>query len=240
MGRVWLCRTIIISIYFDLYDTTLKKNQSLRRTLIKAGLSTSAIVSSKCLWSKTASQYLTTPSESEGPFYPTYIQKDKDFDLTQINNKNGQALGEIIVIEGRILDQQGNPLEDATVDLWQANAVGRYRHPRDNNPAPLDPNFQGWAIVTSGTQGEFKFKTIMPGAYPAGRHWTRPPHIHFKISKPGFNDLTTQMYFPDHPLNEKDLLLQRKTTEEQKLMIATEIDRDNKVFNQQFILSQSE
>ena len=84
----------------------MKKSQSLRRTLIKAGLGTGAIVSSKCLWSNTASQYLTTPSESEGPFYPTYLQKDKDFDLTKIDNKNGQALGEIVVIEGKPEDLQ--------------------------------------------------------------------------------------------------------------------------------------
>jgi len=161
-----------------------------------------------------------TPSEIEGPFYPVYPQKDKDFDLTRVEGQGDMAKGKTIYIKGTIRDANGSPIEDASVDIWQANAAGRYRHPHDRNPAPLDPGFQGWAIVQSGSHGQFNFKSIMPGAYPASDSWTRPPHIHFKVSKIGYAELTTQMYFPGQPLNEKDRLLQRKSESERKLMIA--------------------
>lgn len=186
-------------------------------TLGLAGITTGAI-SSKALAGET--KQAATPSEIEGPFYPTYMQKDRDFDLTQIEGHDEPALGDVIFIEGQVVDTDGQPIEDATVDLWQANAAGRYRHPHDSNTAPLDPNFQGWAIVPSGKNGEFRFKTIFPGTYPAAKDWMRPPHIHFKVSKLGFVELTTQMYFEGAPLNEKDFLIQRKSEAEQKLMIA--------------------
>lgn len=157
-----------------------------------------------------------TPPETKGPFYPITPQKDKDFDLTSIVGKKGQA-------KGQVVDEDSNPIENATVDIWQANAAGRYRHPHDSNPAPLDSNFQGWAIVQSGKKGMFKFKTIIPGAYPASRKWMRPPHIHFKVSKRGYTELVTQMYFPGNELNKADLLLQRKSKSEQSLMVAKNV-----------------
>jgi protocatechuate 3,4-dioxygenase beta subunit len=164
---------------------------------------------------------LPTPEEIEGPFYPLIGVKDKDADLTQIAGKNGIARGKAIVLEGRVLDTDGNPIEEATIDLWQANAAGRYFHPHDpNTAAPLDPHFQGWAIVPSGKDGLFRFKTIFPGAYPAAPRWLRPPHIHFKIKKPGYAELVTQMYFPDNPLNNKDRFLNQKSDEEKRLMVA--------------------
>ena len=161
-----------------------------------------------------------TPTEIEGPFYPVNAQKDKDFDLTNIEGHEQKAIGEHIYIVGSVLDLEGQPVENALVDIWQANAAGKYAHPYDPNPAPVDPNFQGWAIVSSGKTGEFRFKTVLPGAYPASGNWMRPPHIHFKVSKKGYVDLVTQMYFPKQPLNQVDKLLQRKNQEEQKLMIA--------------------
>ena len=121
-------------------------------------------------------------------------------------------------------DTNGKAIEDVTVDLWQANAAGRYRHPRDRNRAPLDPNFQGWAIVKSGHNGQFRFKTIFPGIYPASAEWMRPPHIHFKLQKEGYTELTTQMYFPDQKLNDSDLLLMQKSNEEIERMVAKKIE----------------
>jgi protocatechuate 3,4-dioxygenase beta subunit len=165
-----------------------------------------------------------TPSEIEGPFYPLTPQKDKDFDLTRIRGRSGVAKGRIIFVEGQVLDTEGNPIEDATVDLWQANAAGRYWHQRDQNRAPLDPNFQGWAIVQSERNGQFRFKTVFPGQYPAAVDWIRPPHIHFKISKPGFRELVTQMYFPGQPLNDVDLLLMQKSDAEARRMIAEQVE----------------
>ncbi|MFT5592778.1 MAG: protocatechuate 3,4-dioxygenase beta subunit [Oceanicoccus sp.] len=181
----------------------------------------------------------STPNEIEGPFYPIIAQKDKDFDLTNIKGRNQDAIGKKIIIHGVVLDTEGNPVEDATVDLWQANAAGRYAHPHDSNPAPIDDNFQGWAIVPSGKNGEFRFKTIQPGIYPVGNGWSRPPHIHFKVTKKGYFELTTQMYFPNHPLNQVDRLLQRKTKQEQALMIAKESADKTGVFYYQIVIEKA-
>ena len=198
-----------------------------RRNFLKAGTAGSlcgaglATVESQAKGeSRELPLYSHTPTETEGPFYPVIAQKDKDFDLTKVKGSKEQALGEYIDIYGAVIDTEGNPVEDATVDLWQANAAGRYLHPHDSNPAPIDENFQGWAIVLSGRDGGFQLRTVIPGIYPVGSDWSRPPHIHFKVSKRGYVELTTQMYFPEHPLNQVDKLLQRKSKEEQKLMIA--------------------
>lgn len=162
-----------------------------------------------------------TPSETAGPFYPVRPQPDTDFDLTRVAGRRGVAAGPVVRIVGRVLGTDGAPLPGAVVDLWQANAAGRYRHPRDPNPAPLDADFQGWAVVAADAAGGFAFRTVVPGAYPASRDWMRPPHIHFKISGDGHAALTTQMYFPDSPLNARDRLLMRKTAAERARMVAT-------------------
>jgi len=167
-----------------------------RKFLITGASGTLAAASSTFGASGEAAPVHPTPAEIEGPFYPRIARKDKDFDLTQIEGKKGSAKGRHIFISGQVLDTDGEPVEDASVDLWQANAAGRYRHPHDPNTAPLDENFQGWAIVPSGKDGGFRFKTVFPGTYPASRDWTRPPHIHFKVSNRGFVELITQMYFP--------------------------------------------
>lgn len=196
-------------------------------------------VFSKSVFAKGLRAGRPTPPETEGPFYPVYPQKDKDFDLTQITGRNGVAKGKVIYIRGQVLDTEGRPIEDATVDLWQANAAGRYRHPRDGNTVPLDPNFQGWAIVKSGREGRFQFKTIFPGSYPASADWVRPPHIHFKISKRGFEPLTTQMYFPGQKLNDSDLLLMRKTDEEAARMIARKTKDAVETYEYQVVLEKA-
>lgn len=161
-----------------------------------------------------------TPKQTEGPFYPIQAQKDQDFDLTKIEGREGSAKGKVIHIVGTVVDTEARAVEDATVDMWQANAAGRYAHPHDKNPAPLDDNFQGWAIVPSGKDGGFKFKTIMPGAYPISKRSKRTPHIHFKVSKRGYVELTTQMYFPDQKLNSTDGILNRHSKQEQEQLIS--------------------
>jgi protocatechuate 3,4-dioxygenase, beta subunit len=105
---------------------------------------------------------------------------------------------------GRVLNRAGEPLPGATIEIWQANAHGRYTHPSDTNPAPLDPNFNGFALQTTDAEGRYRFKTIKPGSYPTGvDNWLRPPHIHFDVS--GKRDrLVTQMYFPGEALNDLD------------------------------------
>ena len=172
---------------------------------------------------------MPTPSEAKGPFYPMEDQTDKDFDLTRIDGQKDVADGQHIIILGHITDREKNPITGASIDIWQANARGRYNHPNDPSPQPLDKNFQGWAIITSGEDGAFRFKTVMPGAYPASDSWTRPPHIHFKIAKPGYITLITQMYFPDEPLNKTDLLLRHKKALERPLMIARQISNEEEM-----------
>ncbi len=197
-----------------------------------------ALIASSCnSSSKSVSQLLPTPAEVEGPFYPITAQKDKDFDLTQISGQSGTAKGKIVTIQGRVVDTSGQAIEGASIELWQANAVGRYRHPHDPNKAALDPNFQGWAIVLSGKQGGFKFKTIVPGAYQASADWIRPPHIHFKISKQTYHAIITQMYFPGEALNTSDLLLSKKNLAEQKHMIAKQDKKDKTKYLYSIILS---
>ncbi|WDE03607.1 protocatechuate 3,4-dioxygenase [Thalassomonas viridans] len=163
---------------------------------------------------------MPTPAEVEGPFYPITPQKDQDADLTRVAGKNGVAQGEIIEVSGQVFDTDLNPVEGVTIDLWQANTFGKYHHPHDTSSAPVDENFQAWAIIQSGSQGRFKFKTVVPGAYPLGSNQQRTPHIHFKIGKNGYVPLLTQMYFPNHPLNKQDGLFKRKSAEEQARMTA--------------------
>lgn len=208
-------------------------NKFNRRNLLK----TSFLGAFLTYFAKDGMAINSTPTETKGPFYPVTPQKDKDFDLTTIVGNKERAKGQIVNIIGKVIDKNSNPIENATVDIWQANAAGRYRHPHDSNPAPLDSNFQGWAIVQSGEEGLFKFKTIIPGAYPVSKTWTRPPHIHFKVTKRGYTELVTQMYFPDNELNKNDLLLQRKTKDEQGLMVAKRVEGKHNTLEYTVILS---
>ena len=107
---------------------------------------------------------------------------------------------------GRVLNLAGEPVRNAKVEVWQANAYGRYTHPSDPNPAPLDPNFEGSAVLTTDSEGRYRFKTIKPAAYPAGPNRMRPAHIHFQVS--GRQDkIVTQMYFEGDPYNKTDPFL---------------------------------
>ncbi len=194
-----------------------------RRDVLRAGLRTGVAGAAAAAGTRAGAQSSPTPAEVAGPFYPVVMQKDRDFDLTRVEGREGVALGTPVWITGRVMDPGGRPVADATVDLWQANAAGRYRHPHDtrnDRDAPLDPNFQGWAVVPSGDGGGFRFKTVVPGAYPATEDWDRPPHLHWKVTKRGFVELTTQMYFPGHPLNATDRLLQRHPAADRPRMIA--------------------
>lgn len=177
-----------------------------------------------------AGKPVLTPRQTEGPFYPVEDQADKDADLTRLDGQDGVAAGEIVSVSGRVLDANGEPIDGALVDVWQANAAGRYAHGRDPNPAPLDPNFQGWAMLTTGEDGSYRFKTVRPGAYPVSSSWSRPPHIHFKVSKRGYHEVTTQMYFDGDPLNEVDHILKSLSAEEQEAVVAKQLKADGDFF----------
>ena len=144
-----------------------------------------------------------TPRQTMGPFYPVTKPLDRDADLTVIEGSSGKAQGKIIHLTGRVLTSAGEPVRGARIELWQANTHGRYAHPGDLNPALLDPNFQGYAVQVTDAEGQYRFKTIKPGAYPINPNAIRPPHIHFDVL--GSHDrLVTQMYFPGEALNESD------------------------------------
>jgi protocatechuate 3,4-dioxygenase beta subunit len=147
---------------------------------------------------------VTLPEELHPPDGPVFGEDaigELDGDLTR--QHAGEPLGERIVVSGRVLDESGRPIRGALVEVWQANAGGRYRHEVDQHPAPLDPNFSGGGRVRTDDAGNYRFVTIKPGAYPWGNHenaW-RPAHIHFSVFGRAFSQrLVTQMYFPGDPL----------------------------------------
>lgn len=142
-----------------------------------------------------------TLSEVSGPVFRRDRLGPNDDDLTK--QHRGEPLGERIVVTGRVLDEDGRPVRDTLIEIWQANAAGRYQHRNDQHDAPLDPNFTGGGRVFTDGDGRYRFTSIKPGAYPWRNHpnaW-RPAHIHFSLFGPAFlTRLVTQMYFPGDPL----------------------------------------
>jgi protocatechuate 3,4-dioxygenase beta subunit len=142
-----------------------------------------------------------TLSELTGPIYPYGRIETGDNDLTR--QRPGEPQGERIIVEGRVLDEDGRPVPQTLVEVWQANAAGRYAHRSDQHAAPLDPNFSGAGRTITDADGRYRFVTIRPGAYPWRNHpnaW-RPAHIHFSLFGTSFlSRLITQMYFPADPL----------------------------------------
>ena len=197
-------------------DSKVTRREALRLGMGAAAVAVTASVSGVA---SAAVDGLATPHQTEGPFFPKRDQPDKDVDLTRIEGHSVHAEGKMIVVKGVIVDDDMKPVSGALVDVWQANVYGRYDHEDDPNPAPLDPNFQGWARMVTGDDGAYEFKTIMPGAYKVDGSWSRPPHIHFKIAKRGYHELTTQMYFAGEKLNDDDQILQALAKEEQALLI---------------------
>ncbi len=168
------------------------------------------------LWEDYKSTHLRAPKEPllevpagtfdvPGPLVPAGFIRDKDTDLT-IHGKSA-PLGERMVVSGRILAADGKPVRRALVEIWQANASGRYHHPVDTHDAPLDPNFHGMGRMLTDDEGWYRFVTVKPGAYPWLNHpfaW-RPAHVHFSLlGNAPIQRLVTQMYFPGDPLLELD------------------------------------
>ena len=144
-------------------------------------------------------------TERTGPVFGHQIATARDSDLTA--QHAGEPIGERIIVHGRIMDEDGRPVRGALVEVWQANAAGRYHHRADQHHAPLDPNFTGCGRMLTDESGFYRFKTIKPGAYPWKNHdnaW-RPAHIHFSLFGAGIlSRLVTQMYFPGDPLQPLD------------------------------------
>jgi len=166
-----------------------------------------------------------TLSELTGPLYGHNPIGEVDNDLTR--QHPGEPIGERIVVAGRVMDEDGRPIPNTLIELWQANAAGRYLHSSDNHPAPLDPNFTGAGRSMTDEAGNYRFVTIKPGAYPWRNHsnaW-RPAHIHFSLFGPCFiTRLITQMYFPNDPLMAFDPISQSIPNERARERLVSKFD----------------
>lgn len=148
-----------------------------------------------------------TPRQVEGPFHPLRISGgqtidlrllrplDRNTDLTMVDGQTGRARGQVIHVVGSVRGEDDVPVANAQVEIWQACFSGRYNHRSDGSANALDPNFQYWGFATTDAQGRYRFKTILPGAYRNDPSWVRPPHVHYKVRKAGWRELTTQLYF---------------------------------------------
>jgi protocatechuate 3,4-dioxygenase, beta subunit len=171
-----------------------------------------------------------TLSEVTGPVFGYRALGETDNDLTR--QHSGEPLGERIFVSGRVLDENSRPVRNALIEIWQANAAGRYRHASDTHNAPLDPNFTGYGRSLTDDYGHYTFTTIKPGAYPWGNHenaW-RPQHIHLSLFGAGIlSRLVTQMYFPGDPLLADDPIFQSVADETARRRLVSAFDWETTV-----------
>jgi protocatechuate 3,4-dioxygenase, alpha subunit len=172
-----------------------------------------------------------TPSQTIGPFFHRALLREG---WHEVGHELGGdlaacgAAGERVAIEGRVLDGDGAPVSDAMIEVWQANAAGRYDHPEDlQESKPLDPNFHGFGRVATGPDGRFRLRTIKSGPVPGSDEASQAPHINVSIFARGLlKRLVTRIYFPGEPLNETDLLLSAMPTDRRASLIARVTDAD--------------
>lgn len=238
-----------------------------RRSFFKVGLGMAGAMAATRAYANVCGSTVETGEQALGPFFPRPgtpeqpVREDKnsetpiylanDNDLTFVQGRTGVAQGQQVLVEGRVMDDQCRPVANATIIIWQASSTGRYNHNGDSanqdfaDPRNgqiirrvLDPNFQYWGKAITNANGEYVFKTIVPGFYPAdlGSGWYRPPHIHFMISATGKPQFVTQMYFRSpliadndfiQSLNEKDNLLQNSNlSQEQRDQLVVDFQQD--------------
>ena len=184
-------------------------NVNSRRDALKA----LSIGAASSLLASTGTQAASvTPSQTEGPFYP-----DIDNDLTFVKNRDDRAKGDIIYVYGIVKDTEGNPINGSLVEIWQTDHQGIYDHAGDENHEKKDRHFQSFGRCVTNEHGHYIFKTIRPRFYAAGKGF-RTPHIHYKIWRRGFHELTTQLYFEGESKNAEDSLYKKLTPEEQSLV----------------------
>ena len=165
--------------------------------------------------SGTAAALMSTPRQTAGPFYPETLPLDDDNNLTEVAGKSGKATGIISDVSGRIVDSNGKPLRDMRIEIWQCDANGRYRHPRENAARPLDKNFQGHGFTITNTEGLYRFLTIRPVPYPG-----RTPHIHIAVFPTDEAPFTTQLYIAGEERNETDFLYNHIPSDKRHLVTA--------------------
>ena len=173
-----------------------------RRKLLRGGLAFGAAM--YCLPGAFAEQLSSTelsstPRLTEGPFYPDKLPLDKDNDLIIVGDSTTPAVGEITHLTGRVLDRDGKPIKDATIEIWQVDGHGIYLNSRDSGHRPYDKNFQGYGTFTTASSGEYRFRTIKPVPYTG-----RTPHIHFRVNRNGREVLTTQVFINGFAQNARD------------------------------------
>ena len=175
-----------------------------------------------------------TAESPMGPFYPVTRLSENDADLTRLAGRSEQAAGMVIEVSGRVIDLRGNAIPGATLELWQANAAGRYAHASDVSTAPLDPNFQGYASITADRDGAWRIVTIKPGGYdsPIGH---RPPHIHFDM-RGGHARSIAQMYFPEDAEGNARDELYRALGEAATTSVATRDESDRNKYRWDIVL----
>lgn len=200
-----------------------------RRSLLKSGLFTSAALLTLPTLTQAQEACVRgekTPRQVKGPFYPVVEQVDTDADLIFVDGSRNQAKGKVVIVEGVLRNQLCQVVPGALVEIWQACETGRYNHPSDPNKAEMDPDFQYWGKAVTNEKGFYRFRTIIPGAYPADTDWMRPPHIHFKVAKLGYTELITQMYFKGEEYNAQDKILQSLRKADQEKVIVSFGDRE--------------
>ncbi|MEW8297082.1 MAG: protocatechuate 3,4-dioxygenase [Candidatus Thiodiazotropha sp.] len=176
----------------------MKRNYNRRELL----LDTASLASLSLLPGASIASVLTkTPRQTAGPFYPTRIPLDSDNNLVDVEGRESPAEGQVTHIFGRLLDTAGRPIRHAQIEIWQCDAFGFYHHPRDRGGV-ADSNFQGFGRTLVDDNGDYRFRTIRPVAYPG-----RTPHIHVRVVGVGFESFTTQMYVAGEPENESDFIL---------------------------------
>ncbi|MFO8152564.1 intradiol ring-cleavage dioxygenase [Thioalkalivibrio sp.] len=162
-----------------------------------------------------AVERVLTPGQATGPFYPVTPPLHKDNDLTRVEGRSGRAAGQISDLSGRVTEVDGRPLAGVRVEIWQCDANGRYRHPRDRQGAAEDPNFQGFGHTVTDDAGRYRFRTIRPVPYPG-----RTPHIHASVFPGDDVPFVTQIYVAGEPLNEDDMLFRRVPEHLRPLLLA--------------------
>ena len=193
------------------------KHHLSRRAFAGAGLASAGLFLTS--GARAFADKMPTAESPMGPFYPIVRPTDSDVDLTWVKGRAARAAGQVIEISGHVYDVKGNSIPGATIELWQANAAGRYDHPSDPATAALDPNFQGYATLRADAKGEWRIVTIKPGGYDSPIDH-RPPHIHFDLRSERSRNIA-QMYFPEEADgNAKDLLYKALKADEAATSLA--------------------
>lgn len=191
----------------------MNKHQSQRRRLIGAMAAASIVPWHRLL--ADSARLPVTPADAEGPFYPVEIPEDSDNDLLRVNGLDQVSPGQLAYVHGRVTDRDGTPIDGARVEIWQCDHGGVYHHPGDGGKP--DRRFQGFGAMVSNRAGDYHFRTLRPVPYSG-----RTPHIHYRVTAPGFSRLTTQLYVAEeNGRNARDVLYRRHSVAERALLTSS-------------------